>query len=57
VKGWVVPRELAELNRLQARAFALLRGARKPRDGGRLMSLTWVHAPVPAKPPRRGTEA
>lgn len=52
VKGWVSPSELAELNRLQAKAIALLRRNRKPR-GAQLMSLTWVLAPVEARPPRR----
>jgi hypothetical protein len=52
VKGWVSPSDLAELNRLQARAIALLRRNRKPRDG-QLMSLTWVLAPVRARPSRR----
>jgi len=51
-KGWVSPSDLAELNRLQARAFALLRRNRKPR-GAQLMSLTWVLAPVQARPSRR----
>jgi hypothetical protein len=52
VKGWVSPSDLAELNRLHARASALLRRNRKPRDG-QLMSLTWVLAPIRARPSRR----
>ncbi|HTQ44567.1 MAG TPA: helix-turn-helix domain-containing protein [Polyangiaceae bacterium] len=51
-KGWVSPSDLAELNRLQARAMALLRRNPKPR-GAQLMSLTWVLAPVQARPSRR----
>jgi hypothetical protein len=51
-KGWVSPADLAELNRLHARAMALLHGKRKPRDA-QLMSLTWVLAPVQARPSRR----
>lgn len=52
VKGWVSRADLAELNRLQARALALLRRNRKP-EGAQLMSLTWVLAPVEARPSRR----
>lgn len=52
VKGWVSPADLAELNRLQARAMALLRHDREPGDA-QLMSLTWVLAPVRARPSRR----
>lgn len=52
-KGWVGPHELAEINRLLAQAMALLHRPRRPR-GGKLIALSWVMAPLDAKPARRG---
>jgi DNA-binding transcriptional ArsR family regulator len=52
-KGWVGDAELAEMNRLLDRMKTLLRRARGPRRA-RLVSFTWVLAPVPAMPTRRG---
>lgn len=53
-KGWVNRRDLAEANRLLARLQQLLRG---PRRVGRdqLVSLSFVLAPLPARPGRRGS--
>lgn len=52
-KGWVDERDLAELNRLLARALQLLHKPRTPaRD--KLIALTWVLAPLPVRPSRRG---
>ena len=55
-KGWVGDRELAEINRLLVRIASLLR---RPRAAGRdrLVALSWVIAPVDAKPARRATQA
>jgi len=51
-KGWVGDAELAEINKLLLRINALLRRARSPaRD--RLVALSWILAPVDAKPARR----
>ncbi len=53
-KGWLDDAGRGtELNKLLVRALALL-GRGKPPPRARLMSLTWVTAPVAAKPPRRG---
>jgi DNA-binding transcriptional ArsR family regulator len=51
-KGWVGDAELGEINRLLIRLTQLLR---KPRTASRdrLVALSWVLAPVAAKPPRR----
>ena len=51
-KGWVNKRDLAEANRLLSRLQQLLQG---PRRTGRdqLVSLSFVLAPLPAKPGRR----
>ena len=51
-KGWVNQKKLAEINRLLERAQQLLQG---PRRAGcdRLVSLSFVIAPLPAKPGRR----
>ncbi|MEP7043067.1 MAG: winged helix-turn-helix domain-containing protein [Dokdonella sp.] len=51
-KGWVGPGELAEINRLLKRLMDLLQKPRSAR-GGRLVALSWVLAPVDAKPARR----
>lgn len=51
-KGWVGDAELAEINKLLLRINTLLRRARSPtRD--RLVALSWILAPVDAKPARR----
>ena len=51
-KGWVGDRELAEINRLLLRLTTLLRRPRSAtRD--RLIVLSWILAPVDAKPARR----
>lgn len=51
-KGWVGPKDLAEINRLLVRLTALLQ---RPRSAARdrLIALSWVLAPVDAKAPRR----
>lgn len=57
-KGWVDASDLAEINRLLARLMDLVQqpvGAR-PRAKRKLVALSWVLAPVEAKPARRGTE-
>lgn len=55
-KGWVGERELAEINRLLVRIAGLLRRPRSAtRD--RLVALSWVLAPVDAKPARRAAQA
>ncbi|GAA0711224.1 helix-turn-helix domain-containing protein [Dokdonella soli] len=51
-KGWVGAVELAEINRLLARLMDLLQRPRKARDG-KLVALSWVLAPLDAKPARR----
>jgi DNA-binding transcriptional ArsR family regulator len=51
-KGWVADKELAEINRLLTRLTTLLRRPRSAtRD--RLIALSWVLAPIAAKPARR----
>ncbi len=54
-KGWVRNSDLAEINRLLLRLMDLLH---TPRDGaeGRLVALTWILAPLDAKPARRATK-
>lgn len=52
-KGWVGPAELEELNVLLEKLFALLQRSPSP-TRQQLLSLTWVVAPVEARPPRRG---
>lgn len=51
-KGWVNARELAEANRLLARLQELLQGPRRPGQD-RLLSLSFVLAPLPPSPARR----
>jgi len=53
-KGWVGPVELAEINRLLKRLMDLLQKPRRA-PGGKLVALSWVLAPVDAKPSRRQT--
>jgi len=51
-KGWVGDAELAEINRMLVKINALLR---RPRSDARnrLVALSWILAPVDAKPARR----
>ncbi len=51
-KGWVGDADLAEINRLLGRLATLLRRPRSTRRD-RLIVLSWVLAPVAAKPARR----
>ena len=51
-KGWVGAAELAEINRLLTRLMDLLQRPRTARDG-KLVALSWVLAPLDAKPARR----
>ncbi|HEY6942538.1 winged helix-turn-helix domain-containing protein [Dokdonella sp.] len=52
-KGWVDPAELAEINRLLARLMELVQKPATERPRGKLVALSWVLAPVEAKPARR----
>jgi len=52
-KGWVGRTELAEINRLLLRLITLLQRPRSARRD-RLIALSWILAPVDAKPARRG---
>jgi DNA-binding transcriptional ArsR family regulator len=51
-KGWVGTSELAEVNRLLARLMDLMQQPRSAKRD-RLVSLTWVLAPLQARPARR----
>lgn len=51
-KGWVGNAEIAEINRLLGRLTGLLQRPRSARRD-RLIALSWVLAPVDAKPARR----
>jgi DNA-binding transcriptional ArsR family regulator len=51
-KGWVGAAELTEINTLLTRLSTLLQQPRSPRRQ-RLVALSWVLAPVDAKPARR----
>jgi DNA-binding transcriptional ArsR family regulator len=55
-KGWVGATELAEINRLLTRLTMLLR---RPRSAARdrLIVLSWILAPIAAKPARRAQRA
>lgn len=55
-KGWVGDSELAEINRLLVRVINLLHRPRTT-TRKRLVALSWILAPVDAKPARRGTGA
>lgn len=55
-KGWVGDAELAEINRLLVRIIALMHRPRSSRRD-RLIALSWILAPVDAKPARRETGA
>jgi DNA-binding transcriptional ArsR family regulator len=52
-KGWVDATELAEINRLLARLMELVQKPATERPRGKLVALSWVLAPVEAKPARR----
>lgn len=52
-KGWVDAGELAEINRLLARLMELVQRPASERPRGKLVALSWVLAPVEAKPARR----
>ena len=55
-KGWVSAADLTEINRLLTRLGQLLQ--RRPHvAGGKLMALSWVLAPLEAKPARRAPKA
>ena len=54
-KGWVDAAELAEINRLLARLMELVQKPATERPRGKLVALSWVLAPVEAKPARRET--
>lgn len=56
-KGWVDPDDLAEINRLIARLNELVQRPLDERPRGKLVALSWVLAPVEAKPARRGEKA
>ena len=55
-KGWVSDAELAEINRLLVRLTQLLRKSRAA-SRNRLVALSWVLAPIAAKPSRRAKAA
>lgn len=58
-KGWVDAGDLAEINRLLARLMDLVQQpvVKRPRAKRKLVALSWVLAPVEAKPARRGADA
>lgn len=58
-KGWVDAADLAEINRLLARLMDLVQqpAATPGRARRKLVALSWVLAPVEAKPARRGASA
>lgn len=58
-KGWVDAADLAEINRLLARLMDLVQqpAATSGRARRKLVALSWVLAPVEAKPARRGASA
>jgi DNA-binding transcriptional ArsR family regulator len=51
-KGWVNETDLAEINQLLARVMSVLHRGRTP-DKDRLIAVSWMLAPVDAKPARR----
>lgn len=55
-KGWVDQADLTEINRHLTCLMNLLQQPRK-RRGGRLIALSWVLAPIDAKPARRDAAA
>ena len=54
-KGWVDAADLAEINRLLARLMDLVQRPANERPRGKLVALSWVLAPVEARPARRET--
>jgi DNA-binding transcriptional ArsR family regulator len=54
-KGWVDAADLTEINRLLARLMELVQQPAHERPRGKLVALSWVLAPVEAKPARRET--
>ena len=52
LRGWVDAKELARINRLLRELADLLLRSR-PDDGGKLIALHWILAPLDAKPVRR----
>lgn len=54
LKGWVGPAELAEINRILQRLGKLLHRPRTA-ERDRLVALSWILAPIDAKPARRGS--
>lgn len=55
IKGWFSRTELEEVNHLLARLVNLFAGASSTEDS-RLVTLTWVLAPVEDRPVRRGAK-
>lgn len=55
-KGWVGPAQIEEINHLLTRLMDLLQQPDVPADA-RLVSLSWVLAPLEARPPRRESGA
>ena len=53
LKGWVGPSELAQINRVLQRLGKLLHRPRTA-ERNRLVTLSWILAPIDAKPARRG---
>lgn len=53
-KGWVDAADLAEINRLLGRLMERVQRPAHERPRGKLIALSWVLAPVEAKPARRG---
>lgn len=52
-KGWVNAKELAEINALLMRLMNLVQKPAAERPRGKLIALSWILAPVEAKPARR----
>lgn len=52
-KGWVNTSELAEINRLLTRLMELVQSPASERPRGKLVALSWVLAPLEARPARR----
>jgi DNA-binding transcriptional ArsR family regulator len=55
-KGWVNAADLTEINRLLSRLVDLLQQPRAPEEG-KLIALSWVLAPLEARPARRAVRA
>jgi len=52
-KGWVDAADLVEINRLLSRLMELVQQPAHQRPRGKLIALSWILAPVEAKPARR----